>query len=1080
MRVPDLILGRTGRFTAYFIQSKLTPLIMIVTMVMGIVAIWATPKEDTPSITLTVADVLLNYPGRGAQEIDERLARPVISWIRELPTVKHVVSSASEHAVLFTVEFRDGVPRDKALTELYDRLYANMDQLPPGVGAPLVKPRGIAEVPSLGISLWSAEEGPQILRKIASEMTAEIRRIPDVSKVDIIGGQSRSFLVELDARRLAERGIAADRVVQAVQAANIRVPAGSVSGPDGVLNIEAGAFLQSAADTGMLIVGANASGPIYLRDVADVRDALADPTDYVARMGNDTNWSVFPAVTISVTKVDRSNVTVVTREVRGALDRLARDLLPATVHMSVTRDLGERAEQTLTEVNLHMLMTIMISILLIVFTLGWRAGLITAIALPVTIIIVPIIYNLTGFTLNRIALCAIVFSIALLIDDSIVVIEIIHRRWHGSDEKDPLVAAHAVQEVGPPTILATLMVCCALLPSAFVTGMAGQYLRVLPIGACLGMVFSLFVAFTVTPYLCLRIFPSGAGQGISSGHGMGKGPRQAFMSRYRRTIEWFMDKESRTFAAYVLVAILFIAMVAMVQVRIAVVRAMPDDDADEVSIMVDLPPSTQLEDAYPLVVEAAQQLKKIPEIMACNVYTGASAPVTFQGLARHYDFRKEPYQAEIQVQFLPNNERKRRSHEIAMDVRPIIEPILPGNDAVFVVAEPPPAVPNLAPLVAEVYGPDDENRLALAAKVKAAFSARPEVADADWTAREGTQRIRYEVDHQKASVRGVVAGQAAGTVRTLFAGDSSAWANLPHEREPVPVIIRLARQGRTGVADLRSLTFTPLTGGAPVPATDIGTLKRAEGPYPLLRKDLEPVVMVTGVVNGDGPNYSAADITKVLKKERVDGSRLQVIWNDRKARMGAYAVAWAGEWSTQRDLFSDLGVSCLVVLFLIYCVLVAWYRSFLVPVVIMLPIPLIVIGVIPAHVMLGKPLDGPGTMAMIALAGIVIRNSILLVDLARSRIESGMTVREAVLSACETRLRPILLTAFAVILGEMVLYYDPVLRGLGITMPSGALISTLLTLGIVPLAYCQLMTFLQGKGYDLNSLGGKDGGAADE
>ncbi len=1076
MRGVDHIMGLTGRFTEYFIQSKLTPLIMIMTVVMGVLAIWSTPKEDEPSITLTVADVLLTYPGRGAQDIDERLARPVGSWIREIPTVKHVVSSAGEHSVLFTVEFREGVPREKALTQLYDRLYANMDQLPPGVSAPLVKPRGIAEVPSMAVSLWSDTEGPQILRKIASEMAAELRRIPNVSRVDIIGGQSRSFLVELDARRMAERGIAADRVVQAVQAANLRLPAGSISGHEGVLNIEAGAFLQSAADTGLLIVGANAAGPIYLRDVANVRDGVADASDYVSRMGRDTGWSAYPAVTLAVTKVDSSNVTVVTREARRALDKLAKDLLPATIRMSVTRDLGEKAEHTLSEVNKHMLITIVISILLIGFTLGWRAGIITAVALPVTIIFVPIIYNLTGFTLNRIALASIVFAIGLLVDDSIVVIEIIYRHWHSDNAKTaPLVVAYAVQEVGPPTILATLMVICALLPTAFVTGMAGQYLRVLPVGACLGMLFSLFVAFTVTPYLCLRIFPAGSTKGDRAGHDPGSGQKYNLISYYRRLLAWFMEKPKRMYAAYVLVVILFVAMVAMIQARIAIVRAMPYDNADEVSVMIDLPPATQLEDAYPVIMDAAQKLKTIPEVTACNVYVGTSAPVTFQGLARHYDFRKEPFHAEIQVQLLPNTKRSRRSHEIVPDIRPLIQPVLSGKDTVFVVAELPPGVPTLAPLVAEVYGPDDETRLTLAHRVMSIFRTMPGVVDVDWTARHGTERLRYEVDLQKASVQGVVAAQAASTVRTLFAGDSSSWANLPHEREPVPIIVRLARAGRSSIADIRSLSFTPVTGGPPVPATEIGSMKRVAGPYPILRKDLEPVVMVTGVVTGDGPNYSATDITKLLKKETVGGKPIQVIWSDEKSQTGSYAVSWAGEWSIQRDLFSDLGVSFLVVLFLIYCILVAWYRSFLIPVIIMLPIPLVIIGVIPAHIALNKPLDGPGTMGIIALAGIVIRNSILLVDFARSRIASGMPIKEAVLKACEIRLRPILLTALAVILGEVVLYFDPILRGLGITMPSGALISTLLTLGIVPLAFYQLATYLRSQGHDLVDKQEKEG-----
>jgi multidrug efflux pump subunit AcrB len=391
-----------------------------------------------------------------------------------------------------------------------------------------------------------------------------------------------------------------------------------------------------------------------------------------------------------------------------------------------------------------------------------------------------------------------------------------------------------------------------------------------------------------------------------------------------------------------------------------------------------------------------------------------------------------------------------------------------------VFAEMPPALPSVAPLAAEVYGPDDHARLALAAKVKSAFAAEPSVADIDWSARPGTDRLRYELDLQKASVRGVVPAQAVSTVRTLFSGDAGAWSDLPREREPVPIVVRLARAGRSSPTDLGSLEFTSLLGGPPVPAVEIGAVKRVQGPWPVLRKDLEPMVMVTGAVVGDGPTYSAADISKVLKKERVKGAPLEVIWNDRKAGTGRYAVSWAGEWSTQRDLFADLGASFLVVLFLIYCVLVAWYRSFLVPVVIMLPIPLVAIGVIPAHIALGKPLDGPGTMGVIALAGIVIRNSIQLVDFARIRMEGGMPVKDAVLEACSIRLRPIMLTAFAVILGEMVLYFDPVLRGLGITMPSGALISTLLTLGIVPLAFYHLATFLEARGNGLARKPGAD------
>ena len=503
-----------------------------------------------------------------------------------------------------------------------------------------------------------------------------------------------------------------------------------------------------------------------------------------------------------------------------------------------------------------------------------------------TVVFVPVAYNLTGFSLNRISLSAIVFSIGLLIDNAIVIIENIHRHWNSSDGETALVAAYAVQEVGPPTTLATLMVICALVPTAFITGIIGQYLRALPIGASLGMLFSLFVAFTITPYLCLRLFSSGSAQENQTLQESGSGKKLNLTSYYRRILAWFMDKPKRMFGAYAMATILLVVMVAMIPARIAIVRLLPYDDSNEISIMVDLPPATQLEDAYPLIVEAAQKLKAIPEVAACNVYVGTSAPVTFQGLARHYDFRKNPYQAEIQIQLLPNSKRQRKSHEIALDIRPLIEPVLSGKDTVVVVAERPPAVPTLSPLVAEVYGPDDEKRLALADRVRSLATSMSGVVDVDWTARPGTDRVRYEVDHQKAAIRGVVAAQAASTVRTLFAGNAGSWASLPRERDPVPIIVRLSRPERSTTADIRSLSFTPLTGGPPVPATEIGSIKRILGPYPMLRKDQQPVIMVTGVVNGDGPSYSGQDISKLLKKETVAGQRVQVIWNDEKPDIG--------------------------------------------------------------------------------------------------------------------------------------------------------------------------------------------------
>jgi len=1070
------VVGRTARLAEVFIHSKLTPLLIIVSLIIGSLAICVTPKEDDPSITATMTDVFVTYPGRGATEVDERIARPVASWIREIPTVKHVFSSAGDDGAMFAVEFHDGVPREKALTQLYDRLYANMGQLPPGVPAPLVRPRGIDDVSALVITLWSERDGSEVLRRVAAEMAVELRRLPNVSRVDIIGGTPRSIQVDLDARRLAERGIEADRAVQAIRAANIRVPAGTLSGSEAVLRVESGAFLKSAADAEVLIVGAKGNGPIYVRDVARVHDGSAEPTDYVSRMGKDTKWVSCPSVTLSIVKVHGSNVTEVVRQAKTAVNNLARNLLSDTIHVEITRDGGETALNSVKMVGKHMLIATVASVLLIVLALGWREGIVTAIILPVTIIIIPMVYNLTGFTLNRISLAAMVFAIGLLIDNAIVIIENIHRHFR-TDGANARVAAQAVQQVGPPTILATVMVICALLPTAFLTGMIGQYVRPLPIGASLGMLFSLFVALTVAPYLCLLLLKPGSISGTPTPLSPGSARRSLFMSYYLHVLAWIMERPKRIRMVYTLSFIMLLLTLVLIPARVAIVKLLPDKGNDELSVMIDLPPQTPLEISYAQVTNVARKLRDIPEVNACQIYVGTSAPLTFVGVARHYDLRKESYQAEIQLQLTPEARRSRTSHEIALSVRSLIAPLLAEKDTVFTVAEIPAGPPTLAPLVAEVYGPDDDKRVALARQVRREFASMPGVADVDWTGRPGSPRIRYEIDHQSAAARGVIAAQVAGTLRTLVAGETGAWAHFPREREPVPIILRLARSQRSTPADISSLYFNSLTGRTPVPASDIGTVRAMEGSFPLMRKDLQPVVMVNGVVTGEGPFYSALDLTKRLRAlGEADSQPVQVLWTNTNPETGRYAVRWDGEWAFQRDMYSDLGMTFAVVLFLIYAILVAWYGSFLTPLVVMVPIPLIFIGVIPIHVIMGKPVDVCGLLGVIALAGIVIRNSILLVDFARSHIASGTPIREAVLMACEVRLRPIVLTALAVILGEFVLYFDPILQGIGLTLPAGALVSTALTLGIVPIAYYQLAARLEKKGVDKRTDGKEDSG----
>jgi multidrug efflux pump subunit AcrB len=1055
-------LGISGRLTNLFITSKLTPLLMMVIIAIGIMAIWTTPKEDDPSLVVSAADVLIVYPSRGAREIDERIAKPVGQWIKELHTVKHVYSSTTGDAVMFSIEFHSGIPQDKALSQLHQQLNANMSRLPSGVSAPLVKPRGVDDVAVLSATLWSNKVGPDILRRLAAEMADKLRAIPNVSRVDISGGLPRTINVELDARKLAERGLGADRVLQAIRASNVRLPAGKISGPDGVYKITTGAFIKSAEDAASLIVGANQAGPIYLNDVATVNDGFAEPANYVSRIGNNTNWSAYPAVTISINKIYGSNVTDVNRQAKKMLNSVAKEILPADIHMDITRDIGQLAITALEIVLEHMVVAVLVSVLLIIIALGWREGVIGALALIITLFIIPIVYKLTGFTLNRVSMAALIFAIGLLIDDAIVVIENIHRHWHGGDEKTAAVAVKAVEEVGPPTILATLVVILALVPTAFVSGMIGQYLRPLPVGASIGMLFSLFIALTVTPYLCNRILRSTPNKIDESLSGNDKQKKKVLKSYYLDALSFLLDRPSRAFSVYAISITLLVAMIALIPARIAIVESVPHKDSDEMSVMIDMPPYTSLESTYAKAVEVARKLREVPEVTACQVYAGTSAPLTVLGVGRHFDLRTEPDKAEIHVQLKPAKERKRHSHETAMQMHSLIAPMLSGKDTFFTVAEIPPGPPSIAGIVAEVYAPDEEQRLKAAEKVKNAFSKMPDVVSIDWTARRGAPELEYEIDQQKAALRGVISAQAADTVRTLIAGDASAMAQLPDEREGVPITVRLSRSQRTSPEDIDSLLFTSIVDGMRVPASDIGKLKKNEGTYPFMRKDLQPVVMVSAETTGVGATYSMKDISKLLEKEKMPGSKpMEILWEDKVVDQGSYALNWAGDWSLQRDLYNDLGMAFVVVLFIIYAMLVAWYGSFLTPLIVMLPIPFIFIGVIPAHALLGKALDGPGTVGVIALAGIVLRNSILLVDFARSRIADGMIIKDAILKACSLRVRPIIITTLAIMVGEGVLYFDPMLQGIGITMPSGTFISTLLTLWVVPIAFYQLKSFQQ-------------------
>ncbi|RLB47302.1 MAG: AcrB/AcrD/AcrF family protein, partial [Deltaproteobacteria bacterium] len=1037
-------LGFSGRIAAVFVRSKLTPLIIVVSIALGVFATLTTPREEDPAVTITVADVFVAFPGRGAEEVDARISRPVGAWILEIPTVEHVISAASDDGAMLIVQFRQGVERETALSQLYERLNANRHSLPAGVPAPLVTPRGVDDVPVMTITLWHDMDDTALLRRLAAELRAELERLPDVSRVQLTGGSRREISVDLDASRLAERGLAADRVVDAVRAANIRLPAGEVAGPGGSFRVEAGALLSSAQDVEALVVGGTAAGPVYLRDVATIADGGTEPRSYVSHFQADDGWSSSAAVTLAVYKIRGSDGADVTGRARGLLERLDTELLPEDVHWRATRDSGRTATHRVVTLIEHMAIATLIVVLLIGMALGRREALIVAIVIPVTLAIVPFVYKIVGFTLNRITLSAMIFSIGILVDDAIVIIENVHRHYHehGSKKDSVRLVLESVKEVGNPTVLATFTVIAALAPTAFVSGMVGQFLRALPIGASVAMFYSLFIALAVTPYLCYRLLRRpgpGPDTDESAPHSEPPSPRFGW---YRNSLAWVMARQWRSIAAEILAVVLLLGALGLVVFRVATVKILPLGDVDEMSVMIDLPPASTLEETQGRVSDVARALREIPEIVACQTYVGTPGPLTFQGVARHYMLREQAYQAEVQIQLIPEADRSASSHDLASDVRRVVAASLVDADAWFTVAELPPGPPVQAPLAAEVYGRDAESRLELAGRLKALFDETPGIVDVDWSARRGPPVLRFEVDQQRAAVRGVLPAQVATTVRTLVAGDDTVWANLPREREPVSVRLQLRRSQRATESDLRSLYFTSLTGQS-VPASDVGSVRRLEGSFPLLRKDLQPFISVTAEVTGPGPIYSAIDLSEILREGSAPGDpEVQILWTDVVPDADQESIRWGGEWTVTYQMFRDLGLAFIVVLFLIYVMLVAWYHSFLLPWVVMLPIPMAFIGVIPGHLLLGIPISGMAVVGVIALAGLMVRNSILLVDFANQRVAAGMGIREAALFAGETRQRPIVLTAATVVLGDGVLFFDPLLQGLGLTMAAGALIST--------------------------------------
>ena len=1063
-------LGMAGRLARLFIDSRLTPLVVLASMLLGFFAILATPREEEPQIIVPMMDVFVQMPGASVKEVEERVTIPMEKKLMEIPGVEYVYSTSSPGMGVAIVRFKVGEDEEKSIVKLYNKMYANFDLIPPGASTPLIKPRSIDDVPVLALTLWSDRVDGFTLRRIAAQLDDQVKDVPDVSETRLLGGERRQVRVLLDPAALAARHLTPAMVVGALTGANREVRAGSFSSDNREVLVDTAPWLDRPEEVGRVVVGAPDGRPVYLKEVARILDGPEEPRAYVlfgvgqaahgkdiagdpaGRLAAPPAGQDYPAVTISVAKRKGTNAVVIADQVLAKVASLRGVLIPQDVQVAVTRNYGETAQEKSNELLKHLtLATVSVTILIALF-LGWRSAVVVLMAVPVTLALTLFLYFVYGYTLNRVTLFALIFSIGILVDDAIVVVENIARHFHLPENRGrPLlsVAVEAVAEVGNPTILATWAVIAAILPMAFVGGLMGPYMRPIPVGASVAMLFSLFIAFIISPWAAYRMLRGEKTAAHAEVH-------EDWTTRlYRRIMTPLIHSPWKRWTFLSGVVFLLLGACSLVYFKLVHVKMLPFDNKSEFQVIVDMPEGTTLEQTARVTREIGEYVAKIPEVTDYQMYVGTAAPYNFNGLVRHYFLRQAPHQSDLQVNLLSKDERSTQSHDIAKRVRPGIQAIAALYGARVKVAEVPPGPPVLQTLVAEVYGPDYDRQVQLAQEIKGIFARTPGVVDVDWYMEDPQPRLRFVVDKEKAALSGVTAEQVAQTLRLAVGGVEVGLVHLPKEKEDVPLVVRLPRAERSGVTPLTDLQVMGATGRL-VPLREVVRPEVGAQPHNIYRKNMKRVVYVTGDVAGaeESPVYAILQMNRTLAGMRLpEGYTLEPYNAVQPFFTDKLAMKWDGEWHITVEVFRDLGLAFAAVLVLIYVLVVGWFRSFTIPLTIMAPIPLTLVGILPAHGLMGAFFTATSMIGFIAGAGIIVRISIILVDFIELRLAQGMPLEEAVVDAGAVRFRPMLLTAAAVVVGAFVILFDPIFQGLAISLMAGEVASTLLSRMAVPVLY---------------------------
>lgn len=1059
-------LGLSGALTRRFLQSPLTPLFLIAAVALGLIALATIPREEEPQISVPLIDVHVRADGLPAADAVELIAKPLEAIVKAIPAVDHVYSQTVDGGVVLTVRFEVGESFDNAILRVHEKIRANIGDLPIDVPEPLVVGRGIDDVPIVTLTLSPAPDAAERwsdaeLLRIAEELRVELGKVDDVGYSFIVGGRAEEIRIEPDPERLSLYGVTVSQLVAKLRGANRSFTVGASRDIDVSRTVEAGQTLEGAADIGLLLLTTRDGRPVYLDDVAQVVTGFAEEERRTWHMAREDGFAPVPSVTLAFAKRSGANAVIVAEDLLARLETLKGRLIPSDVVVTVTRDYGETADEKANELLFHLALATGSIVILITATIGFREGVVTLVVIPTTILLTMFASNLLGFTINRVSLFALIFSIGILVDDAIVMIENIARHWAMKDGRSRATAAvQAVAEVGNPTIVATLTVVVALLPMLFVSGLMGPYMAPIPINASAAMIFSFFVAVVIAPWLMMRLAGRGAAQGGAeeAGHGESEGRLGAF---YRRVARPVIKTKRRAGAFLILVAAATIGACALFVVEAVTVKLLPFDDKSEFQIVLDLPEGASLERTERTLMEAARALSDIEEVESIQAYVGTSAPFSFNGLVRHYYLRAAPELGDLQVNLAPRGERDRPSHEIALDARARLLALDLPEGASIKVVETPPGPPVLATLIAEIYGPDAETRRAAANAVRAVFEAVPFIVDVDTSMGARPPRLRVSIDQDRLEYLHVEQSDVYDTIDALFRGAEVGYSHRGEGRDPIKIVMRLPRAERV---------WTERTLAAPTPANglpgstdvvelgDVVTLSDELGSHVIFRRDGRSVEMVTGELAGafEAPIYGMQEVDARI--EAIDWAALgadapEVRLAGQPEDESGLSLLWDGEWEVTYVTFRDMGAAFGVALVGIYILVVAQFGSFLLPIVILTPVPLTLIGIMLGHWAFGAHFTATSMIGFIALAGVIVRNSILLVDFIRHERRPEDSLRDTLLKAGAIRFRPILLTALAAMIGAAVILTDPIFQGLAISLLFGLASSTALTLLVIPAIY---------------------------